>query len=296
MCVPIDSIIIYQGKVEVRVDNLFDIPSLNVIWRIASGQRFDYNDKSSRQMIDNIESFTMEKCLGPMSGVSYMKYLPPFNRIFANLAHRMDLVKSFFQHYIGKLKDSTDDTGYIEAFVTEQANRKMANGNANGEFFTEEQLVVSLIDFFTGGSGTMSKTLAFAILFMLHNPDVQDKLRAEVDALGVDDFDLSMRDRIPYTEAFLCEVQRLGSVLPICPPRLVKKDVNVGGYLIKSGTKVQVNLYGLHRDQGHWKDPYNFRPERFLSDERDFTPDDWLQPFGYGKYINIYFNRVRVIT
>ena len=45
---------------------------------------------------------------------------------------------------------------------------------SSGEF-SEQQLVVTLIDFFTGGSGTMSKTLAWALLFCLHNPTVMDK-------------------------------------------------------------------------------------------------------------------------
>ena len=36
-------------------------------------------------------------------------------------------------------------------------------------------------DFFTGGSGTMSKTMAYGILYLIHNPDVQDRVQAEID-------------------------------------------------------------------------------------------------------------------
>jgi len=36
-------------------------------------------------------------------------------------------------------------------------------------------------DFFTGGSGTMSKTLAFAVLFVAKRADVQAKMQREID-------------------------------------------------------------------------------------------------------------------
>ncbi|CAL8124640.1 unnamed protein product [Orchesella dallaii] len=45
------------------------------------------------------------------------------------------------------------------------------------------------------------------------------------------------------------------------------------------------NIYGIHFDKNHWKDPETFRPERFLDANRKFKNDDWLRPFGFGKRI-----------
>ena len=90
-----------------------------------------------------------------------------------------------------------------------------------------------------------------------------------------------------FTEAFIMEVQRLASVLPICPPRLVTSDINVCGYKLKKGVQVQMNLYALHRNEAHWgSDAGLFRPERFLDLDGRVKQDEWLQPFGYG---NSYF-------
>ena len=51
------------------------------------------------------------------------------------------------------------------------------------------------------------------------------------------------------------------------------------------GQRVQMNLYAMHHDPKHWKDPENFDPTRFLSeDQNTIKYDEWLQPFGYGKY------------
>ena len=146
-----------------------------------------------------------------------------------------------------------------------------------GHVFTEDQLITSLFDFFTGGSGTMSKTLSFCILFMLHHPESQEKLRKD-------------SEKFAYTQAFIYEVQRLASVLPISPPRMVTSDIEVGGYKLYKGQQVQMNLYAMHRNQKHWgDDAETFRPERFLDDQGNVITDEWLQPFGYGKTKNLRF-------
>ena len=47
--------------------------------------------------------------------------------------------------------------------------------------FHDEQLIVTLNDFFTGGSGTMSKTLGFSLYFCLKNPGVMAEVQEEID-------------------------------------------------------------------------------------------------------------------
>jgi len=49
--------------------------------------------------------------------------------------------------------------------------------------FSEEQLVVILLDLFLAGSETTSITLSSVILHLLMNQDVQTKVRAELDAV-----------------------------------------------------------------------------------------------------------------
>ena len=92
---------------------------------------------------------------------------------------------------------------------------------------------------------------------------------------------------MPFTEAFIMEVQRLASVLPICPPRLVTSDITVCGRLLKKGVQVQMNLYALHRNEEHWgPDVLDFRPERFWDNSGRVKQDEWLQPFGYGNFFS----------
>ena len=59
------------------------------------------------------------------------------------------------------------------------------------------------------------------------------------------------------------------------------------GYKIPQGTFVFPNLYGIHHDPKHFKDPERFDPERFITRDDHgnmrYTPDERVIPFSIGK-------------
>lgn len=55
-------------------------------------------------------------------------------------------------------------------------------------------------------------------------------------------------------------------------------------YMFFQDTVVLISLYDLHSGNLHWKDPEAFRPERFITKEGNLMQDEWLMPFGTGKY------------
>lgn len=75
----------------------------------------------------------------------------------------------------------------------------------------------------------MSKTLGFAFLFCLKNPDILHRVQEELERVTGHKDGVSLEDRpdLVITEATLLEVARLASVLPIAPPRLCPEDVQV---------------------------------------------------------------------
>lgn len=234
--------------------NFFDVATLNIIWRLATGHRFDYDDKATRDIIENVEAFTMEPLLGIVGTIRHARYMPVLGNVYKRVKDHMDAFKDKIQKQMDLVDD---DNCYVSRFDREKAS----------ETFTSEQLVCSLLDFFTGGSGTVAKTLSFCLLYMLHFPEWQEKIRKGQEV-----------------EAFIREVQRLCSILPISPPRMVTKDFEFFGYQLKKGQKVQMNLYAMHRNPSHWgADADHFRPSRFLDAEGQLKVDEWLQPYGYGK-------------
>jgi hypothetical protein len=69
-------------------------------------------------------------------------------------------------------------------------------------------------------------------------------------------------------------------------PRQTTRGIKVGGYDIPADTKVIVNAWAIGRDTGAWKDPEEFRPERFRGSDVDFNGAHFeLLPFGAGHRI-----------
>jgi cytochrome P450 len=99
---------------------------------------------------------------------------------------------------------------------------------------------------------------------------VLGRLQKEIDAGGGNG----------YLTATIQETLRRRPVLPNVAPRLVMKPVEIGGWSYPTGVCLVGNAYLVHHDPEIYRDPYEFRPERFL-DEPPGTYT-WI-PFGGGR-------------
>lgn len=131
------------------------------------------------------------------------------------------------------------------------------------------------------GSDTLATTLTYALWQLGGNHTVQDRVRAEVHALGHADPSPEDVSQLSYT------VQVLQEALRLCPPgaslpRTAMSDMDVAGYRVKSGTMLSLGIWAVHRDPELWHDPLTFDPDRF-SPENLKVLDRWQYlPFGAG--------------
>jgi cytochrome P450 family 2 subfamily J len=65
---------------------------------------------------------------------------------------------------------------------------------------------------FIAGTETSSSTLAFAILFMIREPHVQEKVRQEIHNTIGKEKQPQLTDKLPYTKATIMEIQRMGNI------------------------------------------------------------------------------------
>ena len=93
---------------------------------------------------------------------------------------------------------------------------------------------------------------------------------------------------MPYTKAFIMEVHRYVSEVPLAVPHSCTRDVTFEGYHIKKDTVIFPNLWFIHNDEKLWTDPWNFRPERFVDSNGELLQADhdlrkaWV-PFSFGR-------------
>src|SRR5207237_8535808 len=103
------------------------------------------------------------------------------------------------------------------------------------------------------GHETTASELAWAFERLTREPRVRDRLIDEIRAGDGED----------YLTATIRETLRRRPVLPNAAPRLVKREVEVGGWTYPPGVALVANSYLVHHDPEIYPDPYAFRPERF---------------------------------
>jgi cytochrome P450 len=150
-----------------------------------------------------------------------------------------------------------------------------------GQPLSDEDIRHELVVFLAAGYDTTATTLTYALWALGGHSELQDRVAAEVAAVG--DRPLTSEDvpRLGFT------VQVLHEALRLCPPapgtsRTVMKDFDVDGYRVEAGTQVLVGIFAMHRDPSLWDHPLVFDPDRF-GPENSRDRDRWqFLPFGGG--------------
>jgi cytochrome P450 len=150
-----------------------------------------------------------------------------------------------------------------------------------GQPLTDEAIRDELIAFLVAGHDTTATTLTYALWALGHHQQMQDRVAAEVSALGTRMLTVDDVPHLTYT------VQVIHEALRLCPPaaavgRLAMTDIVVDGLRIPAGTNLIVGTYALHRDPALWEDPERFDPDRFAA-HRSKGRNRWQYlPFGAG--------------
>ncbi|PCH44802.1 cytochrome P450 [Wolfiporia cocos MD-104 SS10] len=142
---------------------------------------------------------------------------------------------------------------------------------------------------YAGGSDTTVSAVCSFFLAMMCYPEVQEKARQELDfVIGEDRLPrLSDRDKLPYVHAICLEALRWNPVLPSGFPHRLSEDVTFEGYFLPKGSVVIANVWKTLHDPEVHRDPFAFKPERFLADGSGLQPepDPRNSVFGFGRRI-----------
>ncbi|PON89627.1 Cytochrome P450, E-class, group I [Trema orientale] len=139
-----------------------------------------------------------------------------------------------------------------------------------------------------GGIDTVTRSLEWAIAELANNPEVQKKLQLELDTVLERGLQITEPDthKLPYLLAVIKETLRLRMALPLLVPHMNINDAKLDGYDIPAESRISVNAWWLANNPAHWKDPEQFRPDRFLEEEShvQVNGNDFRYiPFGVGR-------------
>ncbi|XP_072039060.1 cytochrome P450 2J5-like [Amphiura filiformis] len=253
----------------------------NVMCDTFLGCHYDHNDIEFQHILHVLdEIFQM---YGRQESL-ILEYLPISRPFLKQHAQKIiDLNEELYAFLMSKVAE------HQKTFVAGREPRDfvecyLAKSLEEPDIFTIEDLKYVLSDLFSASTDTTANTLKFALLYMVMNPDVQEKVHQEsMRVVGPSRLPcLDDHEKMPYTAATIYEIQRLSTIAPE-DIRCATVDTTLAGYNIPKGTNIICDMRGLHYDPELWPDPERFDATRHLNEKGEVVKHPYLLPFGAGR-------------
>ncbi|KAF9598851.1 hypothetical protein IFM89_031971 [Coptis chinensis] len=217
----------------------------------------------------------------------FIPILRPFLRGYLKICRevkerRIKLFKDYFLDERKKLASTkpTDNDGLKCAIDHILDAEKKGEINEDNVLYIVENINVAAIE-------TTLWSIEWGIAELVNHPEVQQKLRNELDTiLGSGQVTEPDVNKLPYLQAVVKETLRLRMAIPLLVPHMNLHDAKLYGYDIPAESKILVNAWWLANNPENWKNPEEFRPERFLEEEAkvEASGNDFKYlPFGAGR-------------
>ncbi|XP_050994272.1 cytochrome P450 2J3-like isoform X2 [Labeo rohita] len=259
----------------------------NVICVLVFGDRFEYSDNDFQTLLKKIRDSVV--FWGSIWVQLYNMFPWLIRRVPGPHKKIITVCQEVIDFIQGKVNahrvdyDPSNPRDYIDCFLAEM--EKPEDDTDAG--FDVETLCFCTLDLFFGGTETTSTTLCWGLLYMMKYPEIQAKVQEEIDRVvgGSRQPSLSDRDNMPYTNAVIHEIQRIGNTVPLNLVRATVKETQIGKYFIPKGTVVIGSLTSVLFDESEWETPHSFNPGHFLDNEGKFRRRDAFLPFSLGKRV-----------
>ncbi|XP_075519726.1 trans-cinnamate 4-monooxygenase-like [Primulina tabacum] len=261
----------------------------NNMFRIMFDRRFDSEEDP---LFNKLKALNGERSrLAQSFDYNYGDFIPilrPFLRGYLKVCQevkdkRLQVFKDYFVDERKKLAstNATDKDGLkcaIDHIIEAQEKGEI---NEDNVLYIVENINVAAIE-------TTLWSIEWGIAELVNHPEIQKKLRNEIDTVlgpGVPVTEPEIH-KLPYLQAVVKETLRLRMAIPLLVPHMNLHDAKLSGYDIPAESKILVNAWWLANNPDHWKNPEEFRPERFLEEESkvDTNGNDFRYlPFGVGR-------------
>ncbi|KAI7732097.1 hypothetical protein M8C21_018396 [Ambrosia artemisiifolia] len=272
---------------------------VNMIVKMMFGNHFLPGDEKGDQFLKTIWRFVnLMGAFAPSDAIPWLRWLDlgGYEKKMKRTAKEMDVVINEWLEDQKKKMNSTstvqvDENGdqpVLLASLLARVKEEVTEGVYG--FSTDDIVKATCMSMFGAGTDSTTVTLTWALALLVNNPLVLKKAQQELDNHVGRDRKVEESDinNLVYLNAIIKETMRLYPAGPLAIPHESTEDCIVGGYSVPKGTRLLVNIWKIQHDPQIWTDPFEFRPERFLTSKKEIDVKGRhfeLIPFGSGRRI-----------
>ncbi|XP_068657097.1 cytochrome P450 81Q32-like [Aristolochia californica] len=273
------------GHREVHLRKAFVDLISNCLLAMLLGKRYygeDVEGSEDAKLFQELTEESLRFIITPSLG----DYLPLFRWIdrqwtgkkMTTLARKRD---AFMQRLIDERRKMQENGG-VEAKCVLDA--LLSNQSEDPDFYTDRTIKGIIEALLAAGVDTVYYTLEWGLALLINNPNIMKKARDEIDFHVGHDRMIQESDlpKLSLLNDIINETLRMYPPAPLAIPHEAAEDCTIGGFKVRRGTMVMVNILAIQTDPKLWEDPWSFKPERFKADAEAKGRLKWLV-FGHGR-------------
>ncbi|KAK7205062.1 3-hydroxyphenylacetate 6 hydroxylase [Myxozyma melibiosi] len=267
------------GEVGIYPLPLIQRLSLNLSLTLNWGERIESIEDPLFKEITEVEEYVSKfrSTTGNLQDYIPLLRFNPFSRSTARAramrARRDVYIKKFSAEHADRLRNDSLDTSCIQSKISTDTEAKL----------TEQELLSLSLTMVAGGLDTITTLVSWALPLLALRQDIQAKAYAEIRKMYPRPNQIlcsSMDDqKCLYVVALVRELLRMYTPLRLALPRETTAEFVVDGKVIPPQTVIFLNAWACNMDPKLWKDPFMFRPERFLDKDGASLP---IYTYGQG--------------
>uniref|UniRef100_A0A8C6X052 Cytochrome P450 3A n=1 Tax=Neogobius melanostomus TaxID=47308 RepID=A0A8C6X052_9GOBI len=262
--------------------------AMDIVTSTAFSVDIDSLNNPSDPFVTNIKKMLKFDLFNPLFlAIAFFPFLGP-------LFEKMEFsffpasVTDFFYAALQKIKSSRETSqhksrvDFLQLMIDSQ-KQHVPNDLENDKGLSDHEILSQAMIFLFAGYETTSSSLCFLAYNLAVNPEVMEKLQAEIDSTFPNKASAQYQE-VMQMEYLDCVVNESLRLYPIASrlERVAKASVEINGLLIPKDMVVMVPTWPLHRDPDIWPEPEAFKPERFSKENKDNIDPYTYMPFGIG--------------
>ncbi|XP_064109319.1 cytochrome P450 9e2-like [Macrobrachium nipponense] len=275
-----------KGASSFALKKTFGLYTLEVIASCAFGMESGTMEDEDSLFNQNVAKFSK---IGPLRMLKFILFMaaPKLCQLLRirfiqdEMIFFMDVVKeSMAQRKAGLYRGD-----FLDLMMEAQVDQENPSSKMPKYPLTEKIIVANSVLFILAGFDTTATTISFVAFLLAKYPEVQQKLRKELNGLIQEPSEMTYQGimEAKYLDACLSETLRMYSPAHFTE-RQCTKEYKLPGtdVVIAPKTVVSIPIHSIHHDERYWSDPEEFRPERFMPENAGEIKSGTYIPFGVG--------------